>query len=211
MSKIENLPLAGAKFSAKSGLGSFQNKFTHSIHAAGELSAFGRHPEAAKSLMDQVAKNQHYIRRGGLSSAQIKKIASEVTKSDPTLTKAGKELVHKTLSHLRPRSITPAEQPELLGGHAPDVMGSKPGQFNYRPVKKATQHITSVGNLSGKTSSFHQFGDTVSRTKGGARSGEIYGSASAAAKGNRAARLKSEEDKNNSAVIPTIPQDEIPK
>ncbi len=76
---------------------------------------------------------------------------------------------------------------------------------------KPSRGLTSISDLKGKTTSFHQFGDTVSRTKTGDRTTKIYGSAAAAAKETGAARLKAEQDKLNSTVMPTIPQDEIPK
>ena len=76
---------------------------------------------------------------------------------------------------------------------------------------KPSRGVTSISNLKGKTTSFHQFGDSVSRTKANDRTTTIYGSASAAAKETTAARLKAEQDKLNEPIIPVIPQDEIPK
>lgn len=145
MPNIQNLPTAGAKFSARSGLGSFQKKFTGATYKAGELSVFQHHPEAVKSLINQIADKQTYIRRGGLSGAQIKKIKSEVVKSDPTLTSTGKKLIQKTLTHL---SGNGASQ-------------NKPGQFIYKRninpnVRNHNEHAITSISAKFNTATVHQ-------------------------------------------------------
>lgn len=207
MSQINSLPSVNSKFSARSGLGSFKKKLTSGMHTAGELSAFKRHPKAAESLVDSVAKYQTRIRRGGLTQAQIKKIKATVVKSDPTVTINTKRLIGRTLAHLsRAQSQASMEKTEM-----PARNQTRPGQFIYNPARNnAPQHITSIANQTGKTAAFHQFGDTVSRTKGSDRSSQIYGSASAAAKDSHSANIKA-DDEHNTIITPTIPQDEIPK
>ncbi len=198
MTHIQNLPSAGAKFSAKSGVGSFQTKLTRGIHTAGELSSLQHHPEAVKSLVGHIAKYQTHIRRGGLSQSQIKKIESEVTKSDSTLTGTAKKLISKTLSHLSSQSKVSPARPAL-----PTRNETKPGQFTYkRPTRdSAPTHITSIANQTGKTTTFHQSGDVVVRSKTGERS-NVSVSISEIIKNKRASNAKS----NGAENITTITQ-----
>jgi hypothetical protein len=45
-----------------------------------------------------------------------------------------------------------------------------------------SRSVTSIAHQAGSTSSFHQFGDSVSRTQNNDRSGKIFGSISRAIK-----------------------------
>ena len=126
------------------------------MHAGGELGVYKYHPKAVESLVDEIAKKQTFIRRGGLSGAQIKKIKSEVVKSDPTLTSTGKKLIQKTLTHL---SGNGANQ-------------NKPGQFIYKgrsnvnsTTKNQNEHAITSITAKFKTATVHQ-------TKGFTKQGE---------------------------------------
>lgn len=173
------------------------------MHAAGELSVFGHHPEAVKSLVSHVEKYQTHIRRGGLSENQIKKIKSEVFKADPTLTGTAKKLISKTLLHLSTQSKVSPARPNL-----PMHNETKPGHFTYQPARNsANQHITSIADQTGKTAAFHQSGDAVVRSKTGERSNVSVG-ISEIIKNKRVSSIKTKDGENITAIT-QAPTEEI--
>lgn len=192
MSSIKDLPGAGPKFSARVGLGSFQHHLQRGIaNSAGQLHLLKPHTAAVQALTDHVAKHQLYIRRGGLSEQQIRKIRSEVFKSDETLTKTSKDLVKKTLQHL-----SRAEAQKSAGGgtsaavHAATVQRWRTDRRDKMATSNAVTSIydrqkTATVYQTGTTAVVQRQGDVVKLAKaGGPRSGVVGSVAELASRPN---------------------------
>ncbi|MBI2444646.1 MAG: hypothetical protein HYV42_05420 [Candidatus Magasanikbacteria bacterium] len=135
MPTIQHLPSAGPQFSATVGLGSFKHKLQQGmLTPGGELHLYKQHPKVAEALMNAVHKHQIYIKRGGLSLAQVKKLKPEITQADPTLTYTGKQLVRKTLLHL---SRAAAEQKTAPAEKSPEAIARNLTRRRLESIEEA--------------------------------------------------------------------------
>lgn len=132
----------GASFNAKSHYG-FAGKLhtavQHNFHGFGTLRD---NTAAVDAIKTQVLKNQHLIRRGGLSKYQaekmIAKIHHEVAMKGEHLSVTEKEALHKLGHHLTKQVIQRAPAPGELEHHGITSLG-------------AMQHTSSVSQIGDQT------------------------------------------------------------
>jgi len=158
MTVLNSLSSSGAKpgvgFSAK-GIGGFQGKLHSAIEKnSNSLGVLKHNPEAVAALHSQVLKNQHLIRKGGLSQYQTKKLMSKITSE-----------VHIKGGHI---SAAQHEALEKLGHHL-TKMDLKKDLVHQRAMEEnsLTQNhgISSISQTQ-RTSTISQIGDKTVKISG---------------------------------------------
>lgn len=143
----------GASFSAK-GVGGFTGKLHSAIEKnANQLGTLKHSPQALEALHAQVLKNQHVIRRGGLSEHQAHKlvqgITSKVHVAGGHLSAAQHEALQKLSHHLTKIDATKNRPSEMHHNFGSNTAGTI--QNHAISSISSGQHTSSVQQIGDQT------------------------------------------------------------